>query len=145
MTLIKRNNYLNDYAPVTFSSLLDGFFNENLTTPTKATGFTPKVDIVETDNEFELHTAVPGMDKKDFTVDFNDGKLTISGERKFNKEEKGKNYRSLETQYGSFSRSFHMTDNIASEKISANYENGILTVVVPKDERKVLKSTIEVK
>ena len=63
----------------------------------------PRVDILEEDNAFEVHVAVPGMSKEDFKIDLNDNYLTISGERNFNCEKKEDNFYSMETQYGTFS------------------------------------------
>jgi HSP20 family protein len=74
----------------------------------------------------------------------NDNYLTISGERKFNREKKEDNFYSMETQYGSFSRSFSLPENVDANKISAKYVNGILEVTIPKDEKKTLKTTIKV-
>jgi HSP20 family protein len=70
--------------------------------------------------------------------------LTISGERRFTAEKETNNFRSIETQYGTFSRSFSMPENVDATKISAKYNNGILELVIPKDEKKTLKTTIKV-
>jgi HSP20 family protein len=88
--------------------------------------------------------AVPGMNKEDFKINLDDNYLTISGERKQSKEKKENLYRSYETQFGSFSRSFSLPENVDGEKIAAQYTNGILVVTVPKDEKKSLKQTIKV-
>jgi len=141
MNLIRYN--ANDYVPTTFSSLVDRFFNESLTR-TGGSAFVPKVDIIETENSYELHLAVPGLNKEDFQIEVKDNYLTVSGERKFTNEKKEKNYQSIETQYGSFSRSFALPENIDSAKINAKYNNGILELTVPKDEKKTLKATIKV-
>jgi HSP20 family protein len=102
------------------------------------------VDIVENEKSFELHVAVPGMNKDEFKIDLNDSFLTVSGERKFTKEKKENNFHSIETQYGSFSRSFALPENVDATKINAKYENGILEITVPKDEKKILKASIKV-
>lgn len=144
MSLIKYNT--SDYRPVGFNSLLDRFFNEGFD-PSLNGGsrFTPQVDIIEHDKSFEIQLAVPGMNKKDFSIEMNDGTLTISGERKFEHEKNEKSYRSIETHYGSFKRSFHLPNDIKAENVEAKYENGILHVTVPKDEQKVAKRLISVK
>ena len=144
MKLVRYNPTLRNYTPNTFGSFVDRFFNDAFDYESK-NDFVPRVDIAETDKNFEVSFAVPGMNKEDFKVDFNDGQLTISGERKIEKEDKNRNYHSIETQYGSFSRTFYLPDNVDHNKINASYTNGILNVVVPKDEKKVLKSVIEVK
>lgn len=141
MSIIRYNP--SDFMPTSFSSLVDRFFNENLARTGGAT-FAPKVDVVETEKAYEVHVAVPGVNKEDFKVEVNDNFLTVSGERKFTNEKKEKNYHSIETQYGSFSRSFTLPDNADGSKINAKYNNGILELNIPKDEKKVLKQTIKV-
>ena len=141
MNIIRYNP--NDYVPSTFSSLVDRFFNDSMVR-NGGSSFSPKVDVIENENSYEVHLAVPGVSKDDFKVEVNDNHLTISGERKFSNEKKEKNYHSVETQYGSFSRSFTLPENIDGTKINAKYNNGILELVIPKDEKKVLKQTIKV-
>jgi HSP20 family protein len=141
MSLIRYNT--NEYVPATFSSLIDRFFNDSLTR-SGGSSFQPRVDIVENDKAFELHVAVPGMNKEDFQIEMNDSFLTISGERKFTTEKKDANWHSIETQYGNFSRSFSLPENVDTSRISAKYNNGILEVLIPKDEKKALKQTIKV-
>jgi HSP20 family protein len=141
MSIIRYNPA--DFVPTTFSTLVDRFFNESLAR-TGGSTFSPRVDIVETEKAFEVHVAVPGMNKEDFKVEVNDNFLTVSGERKFTNEKKDKNYHSIETQYGSFSRSFTLPDNADGSKINAKYNNGILELTIPKDEKKILKQTIKV-
>jgi HSP20 family protein len=84
------------------------------------------------------------MNKEDFVIDVKDNFLTISGERKFTQEKKDVNFHSIETQYGTFSRSFGLPENVDASKISATYVNGILVITIPKDEKKTLKTTIKV-
>lgn len=141
MNLIRYN--ANDFVPTSFSNMIDRFFNESLAR-TGGSTFVPKVDFLETEKAFELHVAAPGLNKEDFKIDLNDNVLTVSGERKFKDEKNEKNFYSLETSYGSFSRSFSLPDNIDSKKITAAYNNGILALTIPKDEKKVLKTTIQV-
>lgn len=145
MSIIRYNSTLNDFVPTTFSNLIDRFFNESLSRQGgSAYSFVPRVDIVENDKAFELHVAVPGMNKEDFKIDLNDNYLTVSGERKFSREQNENNFHSIETQYGSFSRSFALPENVDASKINAKYNNGILEITVPKDEKKALKTTIKV-
>ena len=133
----------NDYAPTSFSSLMDGIFNDSLTR-SGGSSFQPKVDIVENEKAFELHVAAPGLAKDDFQIELKDSFLTVSGERKFTNEKKEKNYHAIETQFGKFSRSFSLPDNVDSARINAKYNNGILELTIPKDEKKALKTTIKV-
>ncbi|MDD1444509.1 Hsp20/alpha crystallin family protein [Dolichospermum sp. ST_sed3] len=74
----------------------------------------------------------------------NDNYLTVSGERKFSNEKKERTFHSIETQYGSFSRSFSLPENVNAGNINATYTNGILELTIPKDEKKALKQTIKV-
>ena|SRR5690242_3297149 len=148
MSIVKYNSRLNEFVPTSFSNLIDRFFTESVARSGGSTySFVPRVDVIEEEKAFEIHIAVPGMNKEDFKIDLNDNYLTVSGERKLSKEKNEKNdslYRSFETQYGSFSRSFSLPENVDGEKITAQYTNGILVVNVPKDEKKTLKQSIKV-
>jgi HSP20 family protein len=145
MSIVRYNSTLNEFVPTSFNSLIDRFFNESLSRAGgSAYSFVPKVDILEDEKAYEIHMAVPGLNKDDFKIDLNDNFLTISGERKFTREKKENNYHSIETQYGNFSRSFSLPENVDVNKINAKYNNGILELVIPKDEKKVLKATIKV-
>lgn len=141
MSIIRYN--ANEFVPTSFSALVDRFFNDSLTRSGGST-FVPKTDVVETSNAYEVQLAVPGLNKEDFTIEVNDNFLTVSGERKFQNEKKEKNYHAIETHYGSFSRSFTLPENVDASKIHAKYNNGILEISIPKDEKKVLKQTIKV-
>lgn len=141
MSIIRYNP--NDFVPSSFSSIVDRFFNESLAR-SGGSVFTPKVDVIENETSFEVQLSVPGINKEDFKIEVNDNYLTVSGERKFTNEKKEKNYHSVETQYGSFSRSFTLPENVDGTKINAKYNNGILELTLPKDEKKVLKQVIKV-
>lgn len=141
MSIIRYNT--NDFVPTTFSNLVDKFFNESLAR-TGGSTFIPKVDIIENPESFEIQLAVPGLNKEDFKIELNDNFLTISGERKFKNEKKDRTFHSIETYYGTFSRSFSLPENVDGTKINASYNNGILEITIPKDEKKALKQTIKV-
>ncbi len=141
MSIIRYNS--NEFVPTTFSNLVDKFFNDSLARSGGST-FIPKVDIVENPASFEIHFAVPGLNKEDFKIELNDNYLTVSGERKFTDDKKDRTYHSIETHYGSFSRSFTLPENVDGGKINAKYNNGILELNIPKDEKKALKQTIKV-
>jgi HSP20 family protein len=144
MSLV-RYSTANDFAPTSFSNLIDRFFSDSLArTGGSSYSFVPKVDILENEKGYEVNLAVPGLSKDDFKIDLNDNFLTISGERKFSKEKKENNLHVVETQYGNFSRSFSLPENVDASKIQANYNNGILEIFIPKDEKKTLKTTIKV-
>lgn len=147
MSIMKYNSVVNDYVPTTFSQVIDRFFNDSAARSGGSTAyaFVPKVDVFEDEKAFEVQIAVPGMNKEDFKIDLNEDRLTVSGERKYTKEKKENNFRSIETNYGSFSRTFTLPDNIDVNKIEAAYKNGILELILPKDERKIVKANIQVK
>lgn len=145
MSIVRYNTVLNDFVPTSFNHLADRFFNESMgRSGGSAYSFVPKVDIIEDEKAFEIHLAVPGMSKEDFKIDLKDNQLTVSGERRFRNGVEEKNYRSVETQYGAFSKIFVLPENVNAERIEAKYNNGILELVVPKDEKKLLKTTIKV-
>lgn len=142
---IVRYSTANDFVPSSFSNLIDRFFSDSLArTGGSAYSFVPKVDILENEKGYEINVAVPGLSKEDFKIDLNDNFLTVSGERKFSKERKENNLHVVETQYGNFSRSFSLPENVDASKINAAYTNGILEITIPKDEKKTLKTTIKV-
>ncbi|MBF9253347.1 Hsp20/alpha crystallin family protein [Pontibacter sp. 172403-2] len=142
MALTKYNG-INETMPQTFTSMLDRFFNESVNTR-NFSGFTPHVDASETEKGFEIELALPGVKKEDIDIDFQEGKLTITGERKFEKKEDNKHYHMLETQYGSFTRTFYLPDNVNPDKIKADLNDGVLHVTVPKDEQKIMKRRINI-
>ncbi|MDH5381070.1 MAG: Hsp20/alpha crystallin family protein [Cyclobacteriaceae bacterium] len=142
MTLV-RYNPLDEFVPTSWNSILDSFFTGEEKSSVRQ--FSPKVDIAENKDNFEIHLAVPGMKKDDFNVEIKDKTLTISGERKWNDEQKDKNFHRVETQYGSFRRSFNLPDNVNTEKIVASYNDGILEIDIPKDAKKELVTTIKIK
>src|ERR1700757_4868600 len=108
-------------------SLGDGR-EEALTT----TAFAPAVDVYEDEHNVTLKIEVPGIDEKDIEVRIENNVLTVHGERKFEKEEKEENYRRVERQYGSFTRTFTLPTTVDAEKVSADYDKGILKVSLPK-------------
>lgn len=132
MSLIKRNQ--GGYFP--FRSVLSDFFDND--------GFLfdkmwdketmPAVNISETDKGFEIELAAPGMKKEDFKVKVDNGVLTISAERKEEKEEKKKNYTRQEYNFSSFSRSFTLPENVKEDDLMAKYEDGLLRLTVGKKE-----------
>jgi len=138
-----RYNQLDPTLPGSFSGMLDRFFTNSISTSMKQ--FNPAVDIAEDEKAYEIHVAVPGMKKEDFKIDLADGKLTISGERKFEEKKEGKNFHSIETQYGTFCRSFFIPEDVLEDKVEASYEEGVLRLLLPKKEKKVKNATIQVK
>ena len=104
----------------------------------------PLVDISEDDKEYLIKAELPEVKKEDVKVTAEEGTLTISGERKFEKEEKGKRYHRVERTYGSFGRSFSLPADASPTKVLAEFKDGILTVHLVKDAR-VKPQQIEVK
>jgi HSP20 family protein len=104
----------------------------------------PPVDIAEDEKEYTIKAELPGVNKEDVRVTVEGGVLTITGERKAEKEEKDKKYHRIERNYGTFVRSFMLPEGTASDKVSAEFEDGVLRVRLPKDESAKPKS-IEVK
>jgi len=90
------------------------------------TSFAPPVDIYEDEHSYTLKLEVPGIEEKDIDVKLENSTLTVSGERKFEKEEKEENYRRVERRYGSFVRSFTLPQTIDSEIVTAEYDKGVL-------------------
>jgi len=96
---------------------------------------TPAVNVKETDEDYQIEVAAPGLDKKDFKVDLDNNVLTISSEKEHKDEQKeeGK-YMRREFSYSSFNRSFSLPDAVDAENIKAKHRDGILLVVIPKRE-----------
>ncbi len=106
--------------------------------------WSPLVDIIEDDKEYLIKAELPEVRRGNARVTVENGVLSISGERKYQKEEKGKKYHRVERAYGSFYRSFTMPDDADAEKVSAEFKDGILTVRLAKSE-KARPKTIDVK
>lgn len=140
---LSRYNGMQENMPNTFSSMLDRFFNESVNSR-NFSGFTPHVDACETEKGYEIEVSLPGVKREDINIDFQEGRLTITGERRLEKKEEGRRFHMLETQYGSFSRSFYLPDKVNPDQISASFENGVLLVSVPKDEHKTMKRQINI-
>jgi len=102
--------------------------DETLTT----SSFAPAVDVYEDEHSVTLKIEVPGIEEKDIDVRIENNTLTVHGERKIEKEEKEENYRRVERQYGSFTRTFNLPTTVDSEKVSANYDKGVLKIALPK-------------
>jgi HSP20 family protein len=97
-----------------------------------ASNWAPAVDIYETGNELVLTAEVPGIDEKDIEIKIEDDTLTLKGERKFEKETKEENFHRIERSYGSFFRAFALPNSIDTDRIQAEFENGVLKIVMPK-------------
>lgn len=108
------------------------------------TEWAPSVDIVEDEKEWLVKADLPEVKKEDVKVTVENGVLTITGERKFEKEEKDKKYHRIERAYGNFYRSFALPDAADGSKVSAEFKDGVLEVHLPKSEKAKPKA-VEVK
>jgi HSP20 family protein len=125
---------LSYFNPLTNVHLFEDAFNRLLTEPQANRPWAPAVDIYETENELVLKADVPDVELKDVDVRVENQTLTIAGERKFEKQDSGKGYHRIERSYGNFTRSFAVPNQFDTDKISAEYRNGVLTVSLPKKE-----------
>ena len=148
MTAITRWTPANDV----FRSPLDRFFNQafnEFVSPLEAEEvssrrFLPAVDIRETGDLLTLAAELPGLNREDVHITLENNVLTISGERKFEKDAKKENYHRIERSYGTFSRSFTLPANVKTDKVEAIFKDGVLMISLPKvDEAKPRK--IEIK
>jgi HSP20 family protein len=120
-------------------------FDDRLTTRSgESVGWTPSVDIFEDEEGVTLRFELAGVDPKDVDIRFENGVLTLRGDRKLEREDKRDNYHRVELSYGTFTRSFSLPGTIDAEKIKAESRNGILTVMLPKKPEAKPKS-IQVK
>jgi HSP20 family protein len=147
MSLMRRTQ---DWYP-SFPSLFDKFFEGNMMdwnnwnfSSTDTT--LPAVNIKEDNDAFVIEVAAPGMTKEDFTINYDNGRLTISSEHKNDRTDKGESYTRREFSYQSFQRSFNVPENIVrGDQISANYKDGILHINLPKREEVKPKPSREIK
>ena len=100
----------------------------------------PKLDIAELKDKYEIKAELPGMDEKDINLSVEDGVLSISGEKKSETEDKNKGYYLKECSYGTFNRSVRLPENIADDKIAAKFDKGVLVIDMPKKEPTVTKA-----
>jgi HSP20 family protein len=103
--------------------------------PSATTSWSPAVDIFETEGEIVVKAELPGMDRKDITLNLENNVLTLRGERRFEKETKDENYHRIERSYGTFSRAFSIPASVDEEKIRADYKDGVLKIALPKKEQ----------
>lgn len=132
MTLTRFSNQLPTLFERLFENDMLDWSNRNYST-TNTTP--PSVNIKENEAGFEVEMAIPGMDKGDFKIELNHDVLTISSEKKVENEVKeGEHFTRREFSYQAFSRSFTLPNTVDNERINAKYENGILSVAIPKRE-----------
>ena len=94
--------------------------------------FIPSADVYEDDNSIHLNVEVPGVDEKNLSISIENNVLTVKGERKLEKDEKGENFLRQERSYGKFSRSFTLPGSVDLDHVNANYVNGVLQIELAK-------------
>ena len=141
MNLVHRN------TDQLFTSIFDDFFGSNIfDSRTLKRNHLPSVNILDNEKFFELNLAAPGKNRKDFIIELEDQILTISSES-FTNNDDSDNFTRQEYRYGNFKRSFRITDSINTSLIKAKYENGILSISLPKHKEAIPepKKQIEIK
>ncbi len=139
MTLVKfgkdeKNNLVNPFFNDVYSLINDSFLNEKLATRT------PAVNIAETENEFEVELAVPGLSKEDFKINLDKNVLSVSAEKKTETVNENKKFTKREYSFNSFSRSFTLPESADQTKIEADYTAGILKLTIAKKEEAKFQS-----
>jgi HSP20 family protein len=135
MTVLTRWNPLSELA--TLQNRLNRFVRESYSPEGReedltTTSFAPPVDIYENEHTIAVKMEVPGIDEKDIDVRIDNNTLTVHGERKIEKEEKEENFRRVERQYGSFTRSFTLPSSVDTGQVSAHYDKGVLKISLAK-------------
>ncbi len=115
--------------------IFDSFVGRVPATAEREYTWLPAINLEETDDEFIVKVELPGMKKEDVKISVSEDALTISGERKMEKEEKGKTYHRVEMAYGKFQRTITFPVEVKPDKAKATYKDGILTITVPKSEK----------
>ena len=130
------------YKPFVWSNLFDDDFSPVLSQRNTSM---PAVNIKEDEKNFVLDLAVPGINKKDLKIELNEDVITVSSESKEENEVNNEDFKRREFSYRSFCRSFYLPENVNKEKIEANYKDGILSVVLPKDVEEKNKISKQIK
>jgi len=129
MTVITRINPFRELA-----GFLENFADVNTAADNQQAfgSFVPAVDVYEDEQSLTLKLEVPGLNEEDINVTLENNTLTVSGERKFEKEEKEENFHRIERRYGSFTRAFRLPNTVDSEKVEAGYDKGVLKITLAK-------------
>ena len=134
MTVITRWDPFREFSSLQdrMNRLVRDSFGEGREEALTTTSFAPAVDVYEDEHNVTLKIEVPGINEKDIDVRIENNTLTVHGERKFEKEEKEENFRRVERQYGSFTRSFTLPNTVDPEQVTANYDKGVLNIKLAK-------------
>ena len=100
----------------------------------RSAGYTPRIDVTEDDKEVRVTAELPGMDENDIDVSLSKDSLTIKGEKKVEKEDRGKDYYRMERSFGAFQRTIPLPEGIDTDRVEATFKKGLLTVVLPRTE-----------
>lgn len=114
--------------------LFDTFFGEPQSEEVGNRSWIPPVDIQETEEGYKLHVELPGLTKEDINITLENNVLRLTGERKFERDAKKESYHRIERTYGTFTRAFALPSQVNAEGVQAAFENGVLTLTVPKAE-----------
>ena len=145
MTLVKFANGAQNKALNPFTDVFENLFNDSFISDRLSTKV-PAVNIAETENDFHIELAAPGLNKEDFKINLDKYVLSVSAEKKAENNQEGKRYNKREYSYSSFVRSFTLPETADQEKISAEYVDGILKITVAKkEEAKSLTREISIK
>jgi len=117
-----------------FNQMLNGSWSPALTEDAAARGFVPAVDVRETAEQLTIVAELPGLEKQDVQITIENRVLTLAGERAFAKELENETLHRIERRYGSFSRSFTLPSNLKTDQVEAKFDNGVLTIRIPKGE-----------
>jgi len=128
------------------NSLFDDFFTGFDAAPRGLSGggvgsFVPSIDVKESEKDFTIRAELPGVDEKDIEVNVTGDTVTLRGEKKEEKEDKGKNYYYLERSYGSFNRVIPLGSEADADKAQASFKNGVLNITIPKSQSAKVKGT----
>jgi HSP20 family protein len=118
-----------------FSRFFESFLNEAQGEEVSNRTWVPPVDIQETADGYRLQAELPGLTKEDINITLENNLLRLSGERKFERDAKKENFQRIERTYGAFTRAFALPQQVNSEGVQASFENGVLTITVPKAEQ----------
>ena len=145
MTLVKFNNGHKNHVVNPFFSDVYSLLNDSVLSDRFAVR-TPAVNIAETENEFEVELAVPGLKKEDFKINLEKNVLTVSAEKKAEQVNENKKFSKREYSYNSFTRSFTLPQSADQNKIEADYTDGILKLTIAKkEEAKIVTREITIK
>lgn len=139
MTLVKFNNGQKNAVSPWFSDVFDSFVNDSIFTE-RFVNKVPAVNIAETENQFQIELAVPGLKKEDFKISLDKNVLSVSAEKKTENAEEGKKYSKREYSYNSFVRSFTLPETADQAKIEAEYTDGVLKLNVAKKEEAIIQT-----